>query len=281
MFHCNPCNMLMKVDVGTASNRQLLYHYIECAELIFYECQSYKISGVRPRFNCVTLQSCFSDFMHEIVYFQTQERITNLIKLFFLLFHVIAFNKWIEKMFENIWELWHYRGVTVDTKHMLFIILPKTNAADAKSFSSRLWRHRKSRKYMLNKQGIEGYFDNISPPLHVKLWQALSFNWAYISIPLSLREFSFLIVLSIGEFLNYTENWIIFNETYPLWLAFQKKSRGARGNSVMKWALIHYDVFDTQDVLTKNMYNFRLFIVILFDSFLEKFDGRLRFFFNF
>lgn len=33
------------------------------------------------------------------------------------------------------------------------------------------------------------------------------------------------------KYLNYTQNWITFNETYPLWHAFQKKQK-------MKWALI-------------------------------------------
>lgn len=85
--------------------------------------------------------------------------------------------------------------MTVDTKHMLFIILPKTLPADAKTLSS---RRKKKSKCMLNKQGIDGYFDNISPPRCMlncdKPFRLIEriFPFHYLCV-----NFSFLIVLSI------------------------------------------------------------------------------------
>ena len=139
-------------------------------------------------------------------------------------------------MFENIWELWHYRGVTVDTEHMLFIIRPRSRRVfqqTRKCFQVA----RKSLQCMLNKHDIDGYFDNISPQRCMvncdKPFRLIEriFPFHYLCV-----NFHFWLFFQLREFLNYTENWIIFNETYPLWLAFQKKRRDA-----MKWALIHYE----------------------------------------
>ena len=148
-----------------------------------------------------------------------------------LLFHVIAFNKQIEvekclKIFENYdiigaWQL------TLNTCCSLYgRRVEKSSSRRENAFKSL----RKSSQCMLNKHGIDGYFDNISPPRCMvncdKPFRLIEriFPFHYLCV-----NFHFWLFFQLREFLNYTENWIIFNETYPLWLAFQKKRRGARG----------------------------------------------------